>query len=265
MTINTPSTDGKGVPARATHEPVDRVAVVTGGGSGLGECIAGLLAQRGVRVIVGDIDISSANRVAANLRGFGLEVVAVKADVRNDDDCARLMRSATDRWGRLDWLVCNAGVQVDRTIVDTSEEEWDFVIGVNLKGAFLCSKHAVPVMEKQGGGSILMISSVSGQVGNAQQASYNASKHGMIGLARAMAVDHATQGIRVNVLCPGSMDTALSRAIPEEKLAPYRDRNLLKRFADPIEVAHCAVFLLSDEASFVTGSVMTADGGYTTI
>tara|TARA_Y100000588_G_C13692191_1_gene684919 strand:+ start:187 stop:582 length:396 start_codon:yes stop_codon:yes gene_type:complete len=130
---------------------------------------------------------------------------------------------------------------------------------------FLCSKWAIPQMIKNGGGNIVQIASLSGLVGNAQQASYNASKHGVIGLAKCMAIDHAPDNIRVNVVCPGSMNTPLNLTIPEEKRAPYKNLNLQKRFADPSEVATAALYLASDEASYATGSVMVVDGGYTTL
>jgi len=146
-----------------------------------------------------------------------------------------------------------------------SEEEWDYVLGTNLKSMFLCSKYVIPHMRTSGGGTILCISSLSGLVGNAQQASYNASKHGAIGLARCMAIDHAADNIRVNVLCPGSMNTPINLTIPEEKLAPYKNLNLQNRFAEPTEMATAALYLVSDEASFATGSVMVVDGGYTTL
>jgi NAD(P)-dependent dehydrogenase (short-subunit alcohol dehydrogenase family) len=166
---------------------------------------------------------------------------------------------------QLDILVNNAGVQVDANVVETSEGDWNFVLDVNLKGTFLCCKYAIPHMRRNGGGTIICISSLSGLVGNAQQAAYNASKHGVIGLARCMAIDHASDGIRVNIVCPGSMETALTQKIPKEKLAPYRSANLLKRFAHPDEIARVVLFAVSKDASFMTGSVIVADGGYTTM
>ena len=130
---------------------------------------------------------------------------------------------------------------------------------------FFCSKYAIPQMVNTGGGNIICVSSLSGLVGNSKQASYNVSKHGVIGLTRCMAIDHASDNIRVNAICPGSMNTPLTQSIPQEKLEPYYNLNVQKRFAKPIEVARAVLFLASDEASFVTGSVMVADAGYTTM
>ena len=175
-----------------------------------------------------------------------------------------MIDDAVDAYGRVDILVNNAGVQVEKNVPDTTEAEWDYVLGVNLKGTFLCSKAAIPEMRRQGGGSIICISSISGLTGQPNQASYNASKHGVIGLVRCMAYDHAQENVRVNAICPGSMNTPMAANIPEEHLAPYRKASLLERFAEPIEVAYAALYLASDESSYVTGSVMVVDGGYTT-
>jgi NAD(P)-dependent dehydrogenase (short-subunit alcohol dehydrogenase family) len=135
---------------------------------------------------------------------------------------------------------------------------------VNLKGIFLCSKAAIPQMRRQGGGNIICISSISGLIGQLNQAAYNASKHGIIGLVRCMAYDHAQENIRANAICPGVMNTPLVASVPEEHIAPYRKSSLLERFAEPSEVANAALFLASDESSYVTGSAMVVDGGYTT-
>ena len=242
-----------------------KVAAITGAGMGLGQAIATLFAAEGAQVVVADINMDAGRATVNQIHARGGEAILVQMDVRQAQDAERLTRATVDAFGRLDILVNNVGVQVNKDVVETSEEEWDFVVDTNLKSMFLCSKYAVPQMRRQGGGNIICISSLSGLVGNGLQASYNASKHGVIGLARAMAVDHAVDKIRVNVVCPGSMNTPLTETIPEEKLAPYREANLMKRFAAPSEIAQAALYLASDEASFVTGSALVADGGYTTI
>ena len=242
-----------------------KVAAITGASMGLGQAVATLFAAEGAQVVVADINAHEGQETVNRIRAQGGEAVLVQMDVRQAQDAERLTRATVESFGRLDVLVNNVGVQVNKDVVDTSEEEWDFVVDTNLKSMFLCSKYAVAQMRQQGGGNIICISSLSGLVGNGLQASYNASKHGVIGLARSMAVDHASDSIRVNVVCPGSMNTPLTETIPEEKLAPYREANLMKRFAAPDEIAQAVLFLASDEASFVTGSVLVADGGYTTL
>jgi NAD(P)-dependent dehydrogenase (short-subunit alcohol dehydrogenase family) len=243
----------------------DKVAIITGGANGLGRATAELFAREGAKVVVADILCDLGEGVAQGIRDDGGHAVFIEADVTRESNARRMVDTAVSEFGKLDVMMCNPGVQIEKTLPETTEEDWDKVMNVNLKGSFFCAKHAIIQMQKQGSGNIIMISSLSGLVSNPSQASYNASKHGVIGLAKCIAQDHALEGIRANVVCPGSMnDTAMTAGVPAEHLEPYRKSNLLERWAAPIEVANCVLFLASDESSFVTGAVLVADGGYTT-
>jgi NAD(P)-dependent dehydrogenase (short-subunit alcohol dehydrogenase family) len=220
----------------------DKVVLITGSGMGLGQAMALLFSREGAKIIVPDINTEAGEETVDAIRKEGGDAIFVRADVSKGDDAERMIRAAVDTYGRIDVLVNNAGVQVEKNVPDTTEEEWDYVLGVNLKGTFLCSRAAIPQMRRQGGGSIICISSISGLVGQPNQASYNASKHGVIGLVRSMACDHAEERIRINAICPGSMNTPMAANIPEEHLAPYRKANLFGRFAEPMEVAYAALF-----------------------
>ena len=242
----------------------DKIAVITGSGKGLGEAMALLFSREGAKIVVFDIDERAGRETVEQIREKAGEAIFVQGDVSKSDDAIRLIDDTVDTYGRVDVLVNNAGIHVDKTVADTTEAEWDEILGVNLKGCFLCSKAVIPQMRRQGGGNIICISSISGLIGQLNQAAYNASKHGIIGLVRCMAYDHAQENIRANAICPGVMNTPLVASVPEEHIAPYRKANLLERFAEPIEVANAALFLASDESSHVTGSAMVVDGGYTT-
>ena len=242
-----------------------KVAIITGASMGLGEAMARLFAREGARVTVADIADEKGEQTVDQIKAEGGEAIYLHVDVTQTADVERMVQATVETFGHLDILVNNVGLQVNKDVVETTEAEWDRVLNTNLRSMFVCSKLAIPQMIKNGGGNIIVISSLSGLVGNAQQASYNASKHGAIGLAKCMAIDHASDNIRVNVICPGSMNTPINLTIPEEKLAPYKNLNLQKRFAEPSEVASAALYLASDEASFATGSVMVVDGGYTTL
>ncbi|MEX1126235.1 MAG: glucose 1-dehydrogenase [Acidimicrobiia bacterium] len=237
--------------------------VVTGGGRGLGAAVAELFALEGARVVVADVEFQSAQATAERIRALGGEAIPVLADITTAEDAQRMVDTAADSFGGIDVLVNNAGVASTGTVTEVDEEEWDRVMAVNVKGAYLCSRFAIPYMERRGSGSIVCISSASGVIGQQGQVAYNVSKHAVIGLVRCIALDHAAAGIRANAVCPGVMNTPMLDALTEEQLAQLRALHPLGRVAEPEEVARLVLHLAGDESAFTTGGVFMVDGGLT--
>jgi NAD(P)-dependent dehydrogenase (short-subunit alcohol dehydrogenase family) len=251
-----------------------RVGLLTGMASGIGRAGAEALAREGAAVVAMDIDAGEGRNAVASIAEAGGRAIFHHGDAATSADVRAAIATAVETFGHLDLVWANAGVNVFKNIVDTTEEEWDRVIDVNLKGCFLAAKHSIPELIRAGGGTIVFTGSVNSFVGDPGAPVYCASKGGILMLARAIALEVADQHIRVNCLCPGSTDTpfqeAALRAISgseaeyaelvrqEEAAIP------LGRYATPAEVAKAAVFLSCDDSSFVTGSALMVDGGYTT-
>jgi len=245
----------------------NKVALITGGTSGIGEATALLFAQEGANVAITGRDVNRGKAVVDRIIRSGGKAIFVQADVRRLTDCERTVDQTLNTFGRLDILFNNAGVFYAHTIVDCTEEEWDLQIDINLKGVFLMSKAALPHMIKQGEGVIIHNSSGWGLVGGDKAVAYCASKGGVVLLTKAMAIDHGPQGIRVNCICPGDVETPM---LPEDArirglnwkdyLAGCSNRPL-GRIGMPDEIAQAALFLASDDSSFMTGASLVVDGG----
>lgn len=241
-------------------------AIVTGSGSGIGRAIALRYAAEGARVMVADVDPEAGRRVAQELGGGAL---SHPVDVSNAEQVRTLVARAVGEWGGLDVMVNNAGVGVAATVPETDEADWDRLMGVNLKGAFLGMKYAIPAIRDSGGGSVVNISSVAALVGVPDRAAYCASKGGILSLTRAAAIDHVAEGVRVNCICPGTVDTPWIGRItagypdPEAARASMEARQPHGRLVSPEEIAAMAAYLASDEAGSVVGAAMVVDGGLT--
>ncbi|MEX1126238.1 MAG: SDR family oxidoreductase [Acidimicrobiia bacterium] len=244
----------------------NKVAAITGAGRGLGRTAARRFAQEGAKVVVADLDADAARVVAEEIVDEGGEALAHPMDASKSADAQSMVQAAVDSFGSLDVLVNNAAVfGAGANVVDIPEDVWDMTMRVNLKGPFLCSQAAIGRMRQQeGGGSIVFVSSVSGVLATENQADYNASKHGVIGLARCIALDCRDWGIRSNAVCPtGMQGTAMMASTPRSNLAPYAAATAFARFATTDEVTNAILFLASDEASFITGATVMVDGGIT--
>lgn len=239
------------------------VAIVTGSGSGIGRGIARHFAREGASLVVADVDPVRGEATVALIHGEGGEALFVPTDVTSSADIQRMVAAAVQRFGRLDVLVNNAGISPVGSVTETSEEEWDRCLAVGLKSVFLGCKYAIPAMVPNGGGAIVNIAGTLGLRGAPRKASYCAAKAGVVNLTRQMALDYGRSSVRVNCICPGFVDTPLTRSLPE----PERQRAVgqlpIPRAATVDDVASAAVFLASSAAAYITGAVIVVDGGQT--
>ncbi len=238
-----------------------KTALVTGSARGIGRTIAEKLAARGAKVVISDVLIEAAEETAGQLRQQGFEAAAYKADVSNAEEVKALIDAVVAKFGSLDILVNNAGVTRDTLLMRMSEKDWDLVLDINLKGAFLMTQAAARIMMKQRYGRIVNITSVVGIMGNAGQANYSASKAGLIGLTKSSAKELAGRNITVNAVAPGFIDTDMTRKLPPEVIENFINATPLKRFGAPEDVAEAVAFLASDSASYITGQVLGVNGG----
>lgn len=247
----------------------NKVALITGGTSGIGEASAILFANEGAKVVITGRSEERGRKVVKRIQKDGGEALFLRVDVRSSNECHSAVEQTLAKFGRLDILFNNAGVLYAHTALDCTEEEWDEQIDANLKGTFLMSKFALPGMIAQGTGSIINNSSGWGLVGGDAAVAYCASKGGVVLLTKAMAIDHGRQGIRINCICPGDVDTPM---LPEDAslrgqkfetyLANCANRPM-GRYGTPDEIAKAALFLASDDSSFITGATLAVDGGGT--
>ncbi|WNF35646.1 glucose 1-dehydrogenase [Bacillaceae bacterium IKA-2] len=237
-----------------------KVAVVTGGASGIGEFTARAMANEGAKVVIADMNDELGTKIAQELNE---NAIYVHVNVTNEADVKKMIDTAVSTFGKVDILVNNAGIGSMSPTADQSLEEWSKVISVNLDGVFLVAKHALKAMRKNGGGSIVNIASILGHVGQAQTAAYSASKGGVVNFTRALAVEYAKENIRVNAVCPGYIDTPLLDQLDENMKNHLISLHPIGRLGRSEEVASAILFLASDDASFVTGANLLVDGGYT--
>lgn len=244
-----------------------KVALVTGGGSGIGRAAALAFAREGAKVVVSDVVIDGGEETVRLIKAAGGQAVFVKADVARPAEVDALIARVVDTYGRLDCAFNNAGIEGTMAqTADCSEENWDRTIAINLKGVWLCLKAEIPQMLKQGGGAIVNTASVAGLVGFAGLPAYVASKHGVVGLTKSAALEYAKQGIRVNAVCPGVIRTPMVERLFRDNPAAGETIAAMEpvgRMGTPEEIAEAVVWLCSDAASFVTGLAMAVDGGLT--
>jgi len=243
----------------------DKVAVITGAGGAIGSVTAKRFADEGAKVVVTDVNAEGGEKTVRNIKDKGGESIFVEADITRVSECEKIVRSCIDTFGRLDILFNNAGIELTKFMHEYVEDDYDLVVDVNLKGSFFCTRYALPEMMKQGGGSIINMGSIGGLSGVLKSAAYAAAKGGLINLTRYVALEYAPYNIRCNCICPGAVDTEMMRRFMRdapEQAQKAINNHPLGRMAKPEEIASAAVFLASDEASFITGVSLPVDGGY---
>jgi 3-oxoacyl-[acyl-carrier protein] reductase len=237
-----------------------KVALVTGSGRGIGKAIAQKLSEAGAAVVINDV-ADYAGAAADEIRATGKKSVFIKSNICSSEEVNRLMEKVVIDFGRLDILVNNAGITRDQLTLRMSDEEWDAVLNINLKGVFLCTRAALKYMLKQRWGRIVNISSISGIVGNPGQVNYCAAKAGIIGLTRTVAKEMASRQITVNAIAPGFIETEMTQKIPEKIREEYSKRIPAGYFGSPRDVAEAVAFFAAEESRYITGQVLCVDGG----
>jgi 3-oxoacyl-[acyl-carrier protein] reductase len=242
-------------------ELTGKVALVTGAAQGIGKAIALLLARNGADLVVSDINLEKAQETAREIQAIERKALAVKVDVANLEDVERMVQAGLQQFHQIDILVNNAGIARDKLILRMTEEDWDVVLDVNLKGTFNCTKAVIRHMLKQKSGKIVSIASVVGEMGNAGQANYSASKAGVIGFTKTIAREFAQRGINVNAIAPGYIETPMTDALPEKVKEELKQMIPMGRLGRPEDIAEAVLFLVSASSNYITGQVLNVNGG----
>lgn len=239
----------------------DKIAIVTGSGRGIGQAIALKLAERGATVVINDINQTLANQTVAQIKATGRRSMAVIADASSSADTNRMMASVKEAFGRIDILVNNAGIARDQLLLRMSDEDWDQVIAISLRSVFLCTRTVIRDMMRQRWGRIISISSIVGIAGNPGQANYAAAKAGIIGFTKAVAKEVASRNVTVNAVAPGFIDTEMTQRLGEKEKTELKQRIPAGYIGSPFDVAEAVAFFASEEAKYITGQILSVDGG----
>ena len=238
-----------------------KVALVTGGAQGIGRAVALLFAREGARVAISDINLEKARETCREIEAISQEALAIGGNVANSEEAEAMVQQTVEKFGRLDILVNNAGITRDQILLRMKEDDWDRVLSVNLKGTFHVTKSGLRPFLKQKAGKVVNIASVTGQMGNAGQANYAASKAGVIGFTKSIAREYASRNIQVNAVAPGFIETAMSQAIPQKERELLIKTIPMERLGSPEDIAEAVLFLSSPAADYITGQVLNVNGG----